>query len=216
MRLVVMTALVLVAGCTYGPPTESANIENVAVRPGTYQFAVAVRYAQFQQPTGINTFPNGGVTRFLEQIAIVYLVDMSKDEVVEVARINAPEQLRTSFGVHLSGWKGERVYAQLSGCPGSECYGDLVQFRYFELGREGMPIRIASPPGMMDHVPGMLARAPEEEVYMRVSADSQKISLRIDESAPFAEIYKVESSGGLAVITSNKPIQPTLVPRAAD
>jgi hypothetical protein len=209
MMLVVMAALMLVAGCTYGPPEERANIRNVAVRPGTYQFAVAVRHAKFQNPTGINTFPNGGVNRFLEQVAIVYLVDVSKNDVVEIARIKAPEQLKTSFDVHLAGWKGERVFVQISGCPGRECYGDLVQFRYFEMGGESLPVRITSPPEKMDYVPGMLARAPDEEVYMRVRADSHIINLRTEESHSFVDLYKVENSGELVVITPCKALQPT-------
>lgn len=209
MKSIVMAALMLVAGCTYGPPEERATIRDVAVRPGTYQFAVAVRYAKFQNPTGINTFPNGGVSRFLEQVAIVYLVDVPKKMVVQIARIKVPEQLKTSFDVHLAGWKGERVFVKLSGCPGRECYGDLLQLRYFEMGGETMPGPITSPPENMDYVPGMLARAPEEEVYMRVSADSEIISLRTEESASFVDLYKVENSGELVVITPNKALQLT-------
>ena len=61
----------------------------------------------------------------------------------------------------------------------------------------------------MDYVPGMLARAPGEEVYMRVSAGSQIISLRTEESASFVDFYKVESSGELVEVTLNKALQPT-------
>ena len=199
-----MAALLHVAGCTYAPPEERATIRNVAVRPGTYQFATAVRYARFQNPTGINTFPDGGVSRFLEQVAIVYLVDVSDNEVVEVARIKAPEQLKTSFDVHLAGWKGERLFFQLSGCSGRECYGDLVQFRYFEVGEEGMPVGTSSRPENTDDVPGMLARAPEEEVYLRVSAGSQRISFRTEENAAFVDSHEVENSGELVAITPHK------------
>lgn len=77
VKLVGITALMLVAGCTYGPVEERAQIENVVVRPDTLQFAVAVRYERFQPATGITAFPNGGIPNYLEQTAIVHLVDVS-------------------------------------------------------------------------------------------------------------------------------------------
>lgn len=43
VKLVWGTALMLVAGCTYGPVEEWARIENEVVRPDTLQFAPAVR-----------------------------------------------------------------------------------------------------------------------------------------------------------------------------
>lgn len=216
IKLVAIAALMLVASCTYGPQEERAFIGNVLVRPGTFQFAVAVGYARFQPPTGINAFPNGGIPYYLKQSAIVYLVDVSTNEILEIARIEAPEQLQTSFNVHLTGWKEGRVFIQLSGCPTTECYGDLLQFRHFELSSETTPSRMGSRPKNTDYVPGMLSRAPGEDVYMRVSAGSRVISVRTDDSEPFVDRYMIKNSGELVEIAPNKPIQPTLVPRSAD
>ena len=204
-----ITALLLVAGCTYGPPQERAYIENLLVRPETLLFAVAVRYERFQSPTGINAFPNGGVPYYLEQAAIVHLVDVSTNEIVEIARIEAPEDLQTSFGVHLTGWKKEQVFVQLSGCPGSECYGNLVQFRHIELTPEAAPRQISSRPKNTDDSPGTLSRAPGEETYMRVSAGSRVISVRTEDSEHFIYRYIIQNSGELVAIKPNNSGQRT-------
>lgn len=201
-------ALVFIAGCTYGPAEERARIENVAAQPDSYRFAAAVRYERFQPPTGLHTFPNGGTLRFLERTAVVYLVDISTDEIVRLAHIEAPEQLRTSFRVHVTGWQGERVFVSLAGCPGPECYGDLVRVHHFELSPGAAPRRIASRPRELARPPGMLARAPGEAVYMRLSTNSRTIRVRMEDGAPFRQRYKVEDSGELVPIRPTKELQP--------
>jgi hypothetical protein len=196
-KLIGLAAFVLISSCTYGQEEERASIENVAVRPESFQFAVAVNYVRLRPATGINAFPNGGIPQYLEQTALVYLVDASSDEIAEIARIPAPEPLNTGFSAHLTGWKGERVYIQLSGCPGAECYGDLIQFRHYELSARAAPRRIEARPEDIDRPPGMLSRAPGEERYMRVGADSRVISVRTDDSEPFMDKYMIEDSGEL-------------------
>ncbi|MGM0569276.1 hypothetical protein [Marinobacter sp.] len=203
-KLVGVAVFILVSSCTYGPEEERAYIENIAVRPESFQFAVAVHYVRFRPATGINAFPNGGIPQYLEPTALVYLVDVSTDENVEIARIPVPEQLKKSFSAHLTGWKGDRVYIQLSGCPGAECYGDLLQFRHYELSTEAPPRRIESRPKDIDRAPGMLSRAPGEDIYMRVSAGSRIISVRTDDSEPFIDHYMIEDSGELAQTAPNQ------------
>lgn len=202
--LVGFTVFVLVSGCSYAQQEERASIENVAVRPETTQFSVAVSYEKFRPATGINAFPNGGIPQYLEKTAIVYLVDVSTDEIVEIARIEAPEELQTSFNIHLMGWKRNRLYAQLSGCPGSECYGDLIQYRYYELGAGVEPRRIVDKPEDIERVPGMLSRSPEEVTYMRVSAGSQVISIRTNDSEPFIDQFMLKNNGELVEIVPSQ------------
>jgi len=196
-KLAGYAAFALISSCTYGPPEERAYIENVAVRPESHQFAVAVSHVRSRPATGINAFPNGGIPQYLEQTALVYLVDVSTDVNLEIARIPAPEQLKTSFSAHLTGWKGERLYIQLSGCPGVECYGDLLQFHHYELRAETAPLRIESRPKGIDRPPGKLSRSSGEEVYMRVSAGSKVISVRTEDSESFLDHYMIEDSGEL-------------------
>jgi hypothetical protein len=50
----------------------------------------------------------------------------------------------------------------------------------------------------------MLSRAPGEEVYMRVSADSRVIGVRTDDSEPFIDRYMIQNSGELVEIAPNK------------
>jgi len=204
VKLIGVTVLTLVSACTYGPQEELAQIENVAVRPDTLQFAVAVRYVRFQPATGITAFPNGGIPNYLERTAIVHLVDVSKDQIVELARIEAPDQLKTGFSAWMTGWKGNSVFLQLSGCPESECYGDLLQFHHFSLSPNTEPRNIGARPEDIDRTPGMLSRAAGEKVYMRVSADSRVISVRTDDSEPFIERYMLQNSGELVEIAPNK------------
>lgn len=201
-----IAVLVLLAGCTYGPPEERAYIENVAIRPGSYQFAVAVLYTRFRPPTGISAFPDGGKPRYLEKSAAVYLVDASTDEIVEIARLQAPEQLQSSFGVHLVGWKGARLYVQLSGCPGPECYGDLRRFQHFELVPGEEPVPIDARPESTDPVPGRLSRAPGEETYLRASTGARAIGVRTDDSEPFVDRYVIRNSGELVVMEAESPM----------
>jgi len=198
-----LIVLTLVSACTYGPPEELAQIENVAVRPDSLQFAVAVRYDRFQPATGITAFPNGGIPNYLEKTAIVHLVDVSTDQVVELARIEAPDQLKMGFGAWMTGWRDDSVFLQLSGCPGSECYGDLLRFHHFELSPNTQPRKIDAGPEDIDRIPGMLSRAPGDKVYMRVSADSKVISVRTNDAEPFVERYVIQSSGDLVKIAPN-------------
>jgi hypothetical protein len=204
VKLFGVTVLMLVVGCTYGPQEERAQIENVAVRPDTLQFAVAVLYVRFQPATGITAFPNGGIPNYLEKTAIVHLVDVSTDEIVELARIEAPDQLQTGFSAWMTGWKGDAVFLQLSGCPDSECYGDLRRYRHFALSANAEPRKVGARPEDIDRIPGMLSRAPGEKVYMRVSADSRVIGVRTDDSEPFIDRYMIQNSGELVEIAPNK------------
>jgi len=204
VKVVGVAFLTLVSACTYGPQEELAQIENLAVRPDSLQFAVSVRYVRFQPATGIAAFPNGGVPNYLEKTAIVHLVDVSTDQIVELARIEAPDLLKTGYRAWLTGWRGDSVFLQLSGCSGSECYGDLLRFHHFALSPNAEPKKIPGRPEDIDRIPGMLSRAPGEKVYMRVSADSKVISVRTDDSEPFSERYMLQSSGELVAITPKR------------
>lgn len=204
VKWVGVTVLAFVSACTYGPQEELAQIENVAVRPDSFQFAVAVRYVRFQPATGIAAFPNGGTPKYLEKTAIVHLVDVSKDKIVELARIEAPDQLKRGFSAWMTGWKEDSVFLQLSGCSEPECYGDLLRFHHFALSLNAEPKEIGTRPEDIDRIPGTLARGAGETVYMRVSADSKVISVRTDDLEPFIERYMIKSSGELGKIAPNK------------
>ncbi|MFW6201408.1 MAG: hypothetical protein ACOC8B_02440, partial [Gemmatimonadota bacterium] len=149
--------------------------------------------------TGLSAFPNGGRERVLEQAVVLYRVDVATDDVVRVARIEAPEDLRNTFDVHILGWRGERWYFMLSGCSGEQCHPDLRRFRYFVVAPDGTIRPLAARPGDLDQPPGMIARAPGEEVYMRVSSDFGSIRVRTEEEGPFVVRYTLNDSGELAV-----------------
>lgn len=188
------------AGCTYGPEQERARIENVAGKPGSYQFAVAVHYERFRPPTGLSSFPDGGKVKIIEQTAIIYKVDVGNREVVEIVHFDVPESLQSGFGVHVNGWSGNSVVFTLSGCAGPECHGDLRRRRHFEASPDHPLRELDEIPRSLEKLPRMLARAPGETHYMRISHGTREIRFRTVENASFEAGYRLGDTGRLTGI----------------
>ena len=195
----------LLTACTYGPVQERVHLENYRRQPDSHRFAVAVRHTVFRSPTGLNAFPNGGVPRLLQQTALLYRIDHERGTIKRVARIDAPEGLATGFRVHIDGWRDDTLFFTLSGCAGNECYGALRKARHYRRGPGEPATPIGSRPADLDPVPGMLARAPGEKTYLRVSTGSIEprtgaatLRVRTSEGAPFVPRYRVDPSGDLA------------------
>lgn len=111
-----------------------------------------------------------------KRLLMVYLVDGLTDEIVEIARIEALDQLKTSFSTDLTGWKREQVKVQLSDCQSFEWYCDLLRFSHYELGADAVSRRIDSRPEDIDHAPDILSRAPRK-IVVRESALVHESSL---------------------------------------
>ena len=180
------------------------HLENLAREPESLRFAVAVRHTVYREATGLNTFPTGGRERVLERRAILYLVDMGDDRIMRLAEMTPPQGLRTGFRAHVDGWRDGAVFFTLTGCPGPECYGDLNQARHYRVAPGRAPEPMPQRPSRLDHPPGMLARAPGEEVYLRLSIGDVEtgsgvatLRVRTEEDAPFVPRYKLERSGRL-------------------
>ncbi|MFW6040055.1 MAG: hypothetical protein ACOC9N_03150 [Gemmatimonadota bacterium] len=204
--------LVLLTGCTYGPEQERVWIVDVERRPESRTFVAAVKYQRFRPPTGLSAFPNGGRERVLEQAAVLYRVDVATDDVHRVARIEAPEELRSTFAVHILGWRGERWYFTLSGCPGRQCNPELRRFRHFLVAPDGTIRPLGARPDDLDGSPGMVARAPGEDVYMRISSNFGSVRVRSKEGGPYVVRYTLDDSGELVAAARGGEQDPSSAP----
>jgi len=112
--------MLLFSSCSFGPPEIHARIANVRAKPDSHSFAVAVRYEKIQRPTGlINTFPNGGIPRILDEKAEIYLCDAETAEVRKLATVTPEQSVRLGWEPWVMGWVGENLYFQISGQSGT-------------------------------------------------------------------------------------------------
>lgn len=118
--LVTVFCLGLVCGsCTYGPAENRMSVENVRAKPGSHIIAVAVKSTKFRPPTGINTFPNGGVDKVLDRKAIIYLCDVATPELNQLVKISPPKSFTSSWSVWVLGWREDVLYFKLTGHHGT-------------------------------------------------------------------------------------------------
>jgi hypothetical protein len=72
----------LLLSCSFGPPEIDVSIANVLAKPNSHFIAVALKYVEFREPAGIiNTFPNGGIPKILDQKAKIYICDAESAQV---------------------------------------------------------------------------------------------------------------------------------------
>lgn len=126
------------ASCTYGPAENRMSVENVRAKPGSQIIAVAVKYTRFSQPTGINTFPNGGVDKVLDRKAHIYLCDVATPELKQLAKFSPPKTFTSSWSVWVLGWREDGLYFKLTGHHGTSVE-DLKNpaIMYFRVDGEG-------------------------------------------------------------------------------
>lgn len=113
-RAVLSAAAIAVAACTYGPPAYHGKIDSAAVLDDG---RVALSYSQMvaRPPTGIATFPDGGISRVLYDRFVIALVDPD-GRTRELARF-ANTALPGNGNVHVA-WYTEdpqHVYVTRSG-----------------------------------------------------------------------------------------------------
>lgn len=200
--LLVLTVFlgVFVRGCTFSDPIDSGTLDSLLRVPGKKMFVATTTHKVYKLPTGfVNTFPNGGVSKVLEETARVYLVDGESGLINIIFETTVPEELKTSFNAHVLGFKGSVVYVQFSGCKGRECYGDLTNYRYYEISLNGKNDHkeLTGRPSSFTNSPTMLAMAPGETVesYYRISSGHNEISHRFKDGDEFAKAFMVDKMG---------------------
>jgi hypothetical protein len=107
--------VLLLGGCTYGPPRLEVRMANHVFASGTSLAAFAVYAGWLQSPTGVSTFPDGGRPRILAEAAAVYTCDTVTLSVHRVWRIDRPESIRSGFSPWLGPWLPEGLYVSLRG-----------------------------------------------------------------------------------------------------
>lgn len=203
-RIIALTFLCLcMAACTHGPEERRAVIEQV-VRPGdSYTAYALVQSEVFRKPTGINTFPNGGVNWILSQKVKVYEVHARDRNVRLLAELPADDATWQSFSGHITGFDDQNnLYLQLSGCEkGGECYPELHNYRYFHLNAEGTLEPLSELPPNAG-LPGiMLARRQGEVNYVRFSISRDTLKAKFQEDGGYESLFITDKKGNLSPYT---------------
>lgn len=196
-----MICLCMIA-CTYGPEERRGTIDQV-VRPGDSYIAYAlVQSEAFRKPTGINTFPNGGVNRILSQKVKVYEVHAQDRKVRLLAELGANDATWESFSGHIAGFDDQNnLYLRLSGCAkGGECYPGLYNYRYFYLLREGTLEPLSELPPNAGLPGTMLARRQGEVNYVRFSISRDTLKARFQEDGDYESLFITDKNGTLSSV----------------
>ncbi len=187
--------MLFLSGCTYGPVQTVLTIENTDIKPGTRTFVVAVRYIKLRQPTGINTLPDGGISMVLEQAALFYVCDADKKSARLLAKLNVPQYLWIGFAPSVMGWEGEHFYFQLTGCAHTPCAGNIgYKNEYYEMSLNGEFRKVNQIPAGVHLRSTSLAAMPNEQNYLRVSADNYSIDICTANSGKFKREFVIDQS----------------------
>lgn len=199
-RALLLPALLALAACTYGPERHDLSIAGAVVRPESRTIAAIVASEFRREATGLAAFPDGGVPRTRDRTLTPYVADIDQHTVRRFETIRVPDEVRNGYEPFLLGWHGSAFYIQLSGCPGregAECYGKLVHRLVYRVADDGTIMRVDAAPRELGREPGMLARAPGERVYTRVSATRDSVRARTDDAEPFTARFALDADGTL-------------------
>lgn len=201
-NLLIFILALFLTGCSHSEPKEMGFLDSARNIFNKKMFVASTRYMIYKEPTGaLNTFPNGGVSKVLYQVARVYVVDASRGLIYKAFELEAPVNMKTSFKSHILGFKDGSVVIQLSGCDGDECYGDLNNYAYYEIPLNQRAsvsyTELRSKPKDFQNPPTMLALAPDETKYYRISTGHNDIAQRFNEDDEFEQAYIVDKMGTL-------------------
>jgi hypothetical protein len=193
-----LLALVLTA-CTYGPLETRRTIDGALPRPNTRVFAAAVRSEVFRPPVGIAKFPDGGVERVERQSVTFYAGDVDAGTVRSLATLAAPKEVWTGFHTTMLGWTSDAVYAVLTGCPHSGCDPRSTNRLIYRIALDGTLTRVGEPPAF-EPASGMVARAPGETVYTRLSINRDTIETLTVDGGRLVPRYAINAAGVLIAL----------------
>ena len=185
----------LLSSCTYGPPRIDTSIENVRAQPGAHIVAVSVKYRQFREPTGINTFPNGGVPRVLDEKAKIYLCNLDTLEVNRVVSMSPTGSMNTSWQPWVLGWVNGSLYFKLTGQSGTTLKD--IQNRktlIYKVSLDGKLSEVKEVPDdiAFQHNTGPLPQG----VFVRVSKGHNHINLKTEMLKEWQTMFKTDNTEG--------------------
>ena len=205
----VYLALLILTSCTYSEERLRVSIDNAVANPNSHVFAVAVNHKRVQEPSGlINTFPNGGVLRIIEQKARIYIADAHLRTINLAAEIDNFGGIPNPTQVWVKGWLDGSVYFSLIGYEGDSWSGidarDVVKVHY-RVNGEGTLEQIDDLPGELVSArnSGPLGQPP----FLRMSTGHTSIEVGIDghprNSARTARLWLDEATGQPAFSFAN-------------
>lgn len=194
-----LLALVLSA-CTYGPLETRRTIDGALPRPNTRVFAAAVRSELFRPPVGIAKFPDGGAERVERQAVTFYAGDIDAGTVRSLATLAAPNEVWTGFHITMLGWTSDAVYAVLTGCPRSECDPRSTNRLIYRIALDGTLTRVVGEAPSLERASGMVARAPGETVYTRLSINRDSIETLTVDGGRLVPRYAIDAAGVLIAL----------------
>lgn len=181
-----MPLVLFASACTHGPERMEVSLDNAVAKPGSHQFAFSVKYTRLREPTGINTFPNGGVPKVLYREARVYLCDLDRGTVDLVAKVPGFAGIPQPKAVWVEGWRDEALYFSLRGYGAGRRGGDdrsdprKLLYRVATLGE---PVRLERLPENLESArnTGPVGDPP----FLRLSRGHLDVEIAVDE--PFSE-----------------------------
>jgi len=203
MRIVLAASLALfAASCTWDPAQEAARITHVVRLGDSYRAVLVVQQEVVRPPTGISTFPDGGIPRYLSRGTRAYLLDAQERRVTLLASQDAPDSMWVGFTAHVQGVEGDSaVHLRITGCPrGGECHDALQKTRFLRLSVSGRTMEVDTvPPGVvLPAVQG--SRAVGERNYARFSTVRDTITVRLEEGGPFRAMFVLRADGSVGTV----------------
>lgn len=179
-------------------------IATVEERFNTHVLAVALNWTRYRDPTGLSAFPDGGSPRVLVEEARFFVCDADSHTARLVARIPKSRDMESGFSGWIAGWGPDCFYATVSGRRYSWRHGAVgpVNRRFYRVGLDGAISRL-------DRVPDGVQRQPEtgiklagETTFLRASANSTRIDLRLAEGGSYVAWFEVHPDGTIHPIGS--------------
>ena len=175
-----IVGVLLLSGCGYGPPATGHRILDTARKPNQFT-SVAIIYAQTSRPPqGLATFPNGGIPKLVRAEFTIVLLNPILKSVSEIHSQPVPKEVRHAFRADVLGWQDDAIFLQLAGCPENECWGDLVQYRQYQIRESGAFTEISEIPVSAKFKGESFAPMPGERNYIRLGHSFDEITMTTD------------------------------------
>jgi len=167
------------------------NIIDISRKADSYRFAVVLTYRKYQKATGfINTFPNGGVPRILEESVLFYSCNANTKEATLLTEIKTPFMGMKRLRAWLGKWDKDSFYFSLR--YGESWDADYKHY-YFKMNQDGTFQQV-----QLDALPNQpgesLSRMSGESNYLRLSTDNKPLSItaRMKDGGKFVPIFIID------------------------
>jgi hypothetical protein len=166
--------------------------------------AVAVEYQHYREPTGINAFPNGGIPKYLDEKAKIYLCNVDTLEVRRLASATQSDIVKLVWQPLVLGWVGDSLFFQISGQKGTKPKDVQTNKIVYRIDGNGQVSEVANTPENFEFQQntGPLPQGP----FVRFSKGYDTIEVHTEKNTSLRKLFKTETEEGelVAVRESNK------------